>query len=230
MMLPSKFTTMPSPMESNEPSEPHMHVGRHHQVLESVSLICEAPAFANRRGVAGGADHDFGALVGAFARHLGEHAVLANDQRDFCALRSFDDGNADIVGLPGLDRNPRMEFPVIELDLAAIVDDEARIVRVAVGVNSMMEKQTQIVVDAGLLERCDFRPIEPAHDLGIGVHRQAVQRVFRKYHEASPASATSRLRGKHIACELLRSSARCTYGTSRSMNKQMHVTKLAHRE
>src|ERR1700730_10673366 len=83
MMLPSKFTTMPSSMESNEPSEPHMHVGRHDQVLESVSLICEAPAFANRRGVAGGADHDFGALVGAFARHLGEHAVMANDQRDF---------------------------------------------------------------------------------------------------------------------------------------------------
>src|SRR6202049_2792115 len=130
MMLPSKFTTMPSPMESNEPSEPHMHVGRHHQVLESVSLICEAPAFANRRGVAGGADHDFGALVGAFARHLGEHAVMANDQRDFGALGSLDHGNADIAGLPRLDRNPGMEFAVVQLDLAVIVDDQAGIVGV----------------------------------------------------------------------------------------------------
>src|ERR1700687_1861343 len=98
MMLPSKFTTMPSPIEIERAvGAAHADIGRHHQVLESVSLSCEAPAFANRRGVAGGADHDFDALVGAFARHLGEHAVMANDQRDFCALRSFDDGNADIV-------------------------------------------------------------------------------------------------------------------------------------
>jgi len=39
------------------------------------------------------------------------------------------------------------------------------------------------MVDAGLLERRDFGAVEAAHDVGIGVHRQAVQGIFRKYHE-----------------------------------------------
>jgi len=48
-----------------------------------------------------------------------------DDQRDFGAFRSFDHGNADVAGLPRLDRNPRMEFAIIQLDLAVIVDDQA---------------------------------------------------------------------------------------------------------
>ena len=84
----------------------HADIGGHHQVLERVGLIGEAPAVADRGGVAGGSDHDFRALVGALPRHLREHAVVADDQRDLGALRPFDHGNADVAGLPRLDRNP----------------------------------------------------------------------------------------------------------------------------
>ena len=110
----------------------HADIGRDHQVLERVGLVGEAPAFADRRGVAGGADHDLRALVGAFARHLREHAVMADDQRDLGALRPLDHGDADVAGLPRLDRNPGMEFAVVELDLAVVVDDQAGIIGIAV--------------------------------------------------------------------------------------------------
>src|SRR6266403_4160074 len=112
----------------------HADIGGHHQILKRVGLVGEAPAFADRRGVAGGADHDLRALIGALARHLGEHAVVADDERDLGALRSLDHGNADVAGLPWLDRNPGMEFPVVELDRAVIVDDQAGIVGIAFGV------------------------------------------------------------------------------------------------
>ena len=68
-----------------------------------------------RRGVAGGAEHDVGALVSALARHLGEHAVVTDDQRDPAALRALDHGNAEIAGLPWFDRNPRMRIAIVEL-------------------------------------------------------------------------------------------------------------------
>src|SRR6266571_3709189 len=143
----------------------HADIGCHHQVLEGIGLIGEAPAVADRRGIAGGADHDLRALVGAFPRHLREHAVVADDQRDFGALWPFDHGNADVAGLPRLDGNPWMEFSIIQLDLAVIVDDQARIIGIAVGVEFHDRKAApDLVVDAGVLECCDFGAVELAHD------------------------------------------------------------------
>ena len=56
------------------------HRGRDRQVLKRVRLVGDAPGVADRRRVAGGADDDLGPLVGALARHLGEHAVVADDR------------------------------------------------------------------------------------------------------------------------------------------------------
>jgi hypothetical protein len=65
----------------------HADIGGDHEIAEGVGLVGEAPRVADRRGIAGGADHDLGALVGAFARHFGKHAVVADDQRDLGAVR-----------------------------------------------------------------------------------------------------------------------------------------------
>ena len=157
-------------------------------------MIGEAPAVADRRGVAGGANHDLRALVGAFARHLGEHAVMADDERDSGAVRALDHGNADVAGLPRLDRNPGMEFAVVELDFAAIVDDQPGIIGIAARVELHdREAAPDLVVDAGLPERRDLGTIETAHDLRIGIHRQSVQRIFGKYHEIHGGKIPSRL-------------------------------------
>ncbi len=172
----------------------HADVGGDHQVLERIGLVGEAPRVADRRGVAGGADHDLGALVGALPRHLREHAVMADDQRDPGALRPLDHRDADVAGLPRLDRNPGMKLAVIKLELAAIVDDQARIVRIAVGVELHDgEAAPDPVVDARLLEGCDLRAVEPAHDLRIGVHGEAVQRVLREHHQVHGAEIAPRL-------------------------------------
>jgi hypothetical protein len=71
------------------------------------------------------ADHDLGALVGAFARHLGKHAVVADDERELRALRAVADGDADVARIPWLDRGPGMHLAIIELELSLIVDDHA---------------------------------------------------------------------------------------------------------
>src|ERR1700733_8395 len=113
---PSKLTIMPSPMESKSPSEPHMHIGGRHQVLEAVGLVGEAPGGADRRCVARCTDHDFGALVGAFARHLGKHSVMADDERELRAFRAITDGDADVARFPRLDRRPGMHLAIVELE------------------------------------------------------------------------------------------------------------------
>ena len=65
-----------------------------------------------------------------------------------------------------------------------------------------------MVVDAGFLEGCDLGSIEPAHDLGIGVHRQAVQRGFGKHHEVHGSQIAPRF-ADHVddafglACQIL---------------------------
>jgi len=57
-----------------------------------------------------------------------------------------------------------------------------------------MEKAApDFMVDAGFLERRDLRPVEPAHDFGIGVHRQAMQGIFGKHHEIHGAQIAARL-------------------------------------
>src|ERR1700719_1885806 len=89
-MLPSKLTIMPSPIESNEPSEPHMQT------------------------------------LAVTIRFWNGLAWMVKRQRR--AVGPLDHGNADVAGLPRLDRNPGVELAVVELDLALIVDDQAGIV------------------------------------------------------------------------------------------------------
>ena len=58
----------------------HANVHGDHQITERVRLIGEAPRLPDRCGVTRGAKHDLRALVGAFARHLREHAVVTDDE------------------------------------------------------------------------------------------------------------------------------------------------------
>ena len=168
--------------------------GRVHQVAEGVGLVGEVPALADRRGVARRADHDVGALVGALARHLGEHAVVADDQRDLRAVRPVAHRDAEVARLPRLDRHPGMHLAVIELDLALVVDDQARVERVAVGIELHDgEAAPDVIGDAGAAEALDLGAVEPAHDRRIGVHRQAVQRIFRE---------DDQVHGRHVAPRL----------------------------
>jgi hypothetical protein len=47
-----------------------------------------------------------------------------------------------------------------------------------------MEKQPQISCSMqAFLNAATSGPSRPAHDLAIGVHGEAVQRIFRKHHE-----------------------------------------------
>ena len=88
-------------------------------------------------------------------------------------------GNAEVARLPRLDRHPGMELAVVELDFALIVDDNAGIIGISAGIILHDGKTSpDRIVDAGLFEGSDLRPVERAHDFRVGVHRQAVQRVF----------------------------------------------------
>ena len=67
-------------------------------------------------------------------------------------------------------------------------------VRIAVGIELHDgEAAPDFVLDAGLLECRDFRAVEAAHDGGIGIHRQAVQRIFREHHQIHGAEVAARL-------------------------------------
>ena len=58
----------------------------------------------------------------------------------------------------------------------------------------MMEKQPQMSLAMQAPRKLlDLGPVEPAHDLRIGVHRQAVQRIFGKDHQ---------IHGRHVAPRL----------------------------
>jgi len=62
----------------------------------------------------------------------------------------------------------------------------------------MIEKTApDIIVDAGLLERRDLRAVHCAHDLGVDIHRQAVQRVFGEDDQIHGAHVAPRL-GRHL--------------------------------
>jgi hypothetical protein len=77
-----------------------------------------------------------------------------------------------------------MHLAVIELQLARIVDDDAGVVGHAAGVELHdREAAPDPVVQARILERRDLGPIHPAHDLGVDIHREPVQRIFRKDDE-----------------------------------------------
>jgi aromatic ring-cleaving dioxygenase len=87
-----------------------------------------------------------------------------------------------------------MELAVVERDLAFICNDDAGVIRIAGRVLlHQREAAPDRVVDAGLAERRDLRPVERAHDRRVGVHREAVQRVFREHHE---------VHGRHVAPRL----------------------------
>ncbi len=176
MMLPSKLTIMPSPMLSNEPSLPHMQTLAVTMRLQNAfDRLVKRHEFPDWGRIAGGSEHNFRALVGALARHLREHAIMADDERELATARAIDDGNAQIARLPRLDGHPRVQLAIIELHLALVVDDDAGVVGIAPWVELHDgETAPDLVLDAGRLERCDFRPIHPAHDGRVRIHRQAV--------------------------------------------------------
>jgi hypothetical protein len=88
------------------------------------------------------------------------------------------------------------------------------IVGVAVGiVLHDGEAAPDAVVDAGFPEARDLRPVEPRHQVGIGVHRQAVQRIFRKDHEVHCRHAFARL--LHHRANLLGLSRQIALGRDR---------------
>jgi hypothetical protein len=88
-----------------------------------------------------------------------------------------------------------MHLAIVEPHLAPIVDDDAgverhagRVERHAGGVELHdREAAPDAVVGAGLPEGGNLRPVHRAHQLRIGVHRQAVQRVFGEDHEVHRA-------------------------------------------
>src|SRR5690606_33142801 len=112
----------------------HADICRHHEIAEGICLVGEAPGVADRRRIAGSADHYLRALVGAFPRHLREHAVMTDDERELAAPWPVDDGNTEIAWLPRLDRNPGMHLAIVELQLARVSDDYARCIRHGAGV------------------------------------------------------------------------------------------------
>ena len=163
------------------------HAGGDHQVLERVGLVGDLPRMPDRRRVAGGAQHDLGALVGALARHLGEHAVVADDQCELAALRPVDHRDAAVPRLPGLDRHPGVELAVVERERAGVVDHDAGVVRVAVRVEFHQRKAApDLVLAARGLERRDLGAVHAAHQLRCDAHRQAVQRVLGEHDEVEP--------------------------------------------
>ena len=121
----------------------------------------------------------------------------------FAPFGPVTDRDAEVTGLPRLDWHPGMQLAVIKRDLALISNDDAGIVRVARRIElHQREAPPNVVVAAGLAERRDFWPVERAHDLRIGVHRQAVQRVFGEDDEIHRGHATLGL--PHHGDDLLR--------------------------
>ncbi len=100
-------------------------------------------------------------------------------------------GMPSIARLPRLDRHPGMHLAVIEFDLALVVDDQAGIERVAMGIELHDgEAAPDVIGHAGAAEVLDLGAVDPAHDRRIGVHRQAVQRVFGE---------NDQIHGRHVA-------------------------------
>mmetsp|Transcript_59310 Transcript_59310/g.152709 ORF Transcript_59310/g.152709 Transcript_59310/m.152709 type:complete len:397 (-) Transcript_59310:2-1192(-) len=172
----------------------HAHVARNHQVLEGVRQVRAPPAVADRCRVARGADHDLRPLVRALARHLREHAVVADDQRKLAALRPLAHGDAQIAGLPRLDRDPRVKLAVVQLQVAVGVDDDPRVVRVAarVTLHDREAAPDRVRLACGLEPR-DLWSVEIAHDRVIRRHRQTMEAVLREHHQVHRAEISARL-------------------------------------
>src|SRR5262249_27622171 len=135
-------------------------------------LVSDVPGMPDRRGVARRAEHDVCAFIGALARHFREHPVVTDDESNLAAVWAVAHGNADVSRLPRLNRYPRMQLAVIELLFAAIVNDDAAIVGLAIGVVLHNGKTApNAVLAARLAERFDLGAIAAAHDLRVCVHR-----------------------------------------------------------
>ena len=119
---------------------------------------------------------------------------MADDQRDLGALRAVADRDAEIARLPRLDRDPRVQFAVVDRDFAAIVDDKAAVVGIARRIPLHdREAAPDPLLAARLAERRDLGAVEPAHQRGVGAHREAVQRIFGKDDEVHGRHAAARL-------------------------------------
>mmetsp|Transcript_55410 Transcript_55410/g.149412 ORF Transcript_55410/g.149412 Transcript_55410/m.149412 type:complete len:387 (+) Transcript_55410:415-1575(+) len=172
----------------------HAHIRGDHEVLERVRLVREAPRITNRRGVPGGSNHNLRALVRALASHLGEHAIVADYERELAPLRPVAHRDADVAGLPRLHGYPRVELAIIQNNLPGFVDDQPCVVRISLRVVLHDGEATpNLVLDTRRPERGHLGSVQPAHDIRVGTHRQAVQRVLREDHQVHRAEVTTGL-------------------------------------
>ena len=173
--------------------------GGDREILKRIRLVGDLPGMADRCGVAGRAQDDLGAAVGGLTRHLGEHAVVADDQPELDAARPDAHRHAQVARLPGLNRHPGVQLAVVQLDLALVVDDQAAVVRVAVGVGLHdREAAPDAVLHASRLERRHLGAVQRDHQLGRDAHAQAVQRVLGKHHQVHRGQVAPRL-ADHLA-------------------------------
>src|SRR5690606_34607628 len=149
----------------------HADAGGLHQVGKGVGLIGDFPGVPDRCRITRGPDHDLGALIGTFARHLRKHAVVTDNQCQFAAARPVAYRNAQITWFPRFHRHPWVQLAVVQPDLAHIVDNQPAVVRVTVGVCLHdREAAPYLMLLTGLFERSHFRTIQGAHDVRRGIH------------------------------------------------------------
>jgi hypothetical protein len=119
---------------------------------------------------------------------------MANDQRDLGAVRAIAYRDAEVARLPRLDGDPRMEFSVVEYNLAVAIDDQAAVIGVAgrVGFHNGKATPNRVRVTSATEGR-DFGALESAHQSRIGVHRQAVQRILGEDDEVHRRHAATSL-------------------------------------
>ena len=172
----------------------HANTRGHGQVLKGVGLVGDGPGMANRCGVSCRADDDLCPLVGGLARHLWEHAVVANDEAESRTLGSGAHGHTDIARLPWLHRYPGMEFPVVQANLPQIIDDESTVVGVAVGVGLHDgEASPNLIANTRGLEGRDLGAINAHHQFRRRAHAQPVQAVLWKHDQVHAREVSSGL-------------------------------------
>src|SRR3984957_10720838 len=129
--------------------------------MKGIGLVGNAPGLPDRRGVARRPQHYFGALVCTLTRHLRKHAVMADNQREFCALWPVDHGNPEVARLPGLRWNPWVHLAVIEPAPAHVANHKPGVVSHASGVQPHDRKAPpDAIFHASLLESLDLRPVD----------------------------------------------------------------------
>ena len=146
------------------------------------------PCVADRRCVPCRTNDDLRPFVRGLARHLGEHPVMADDQRDPTAIGAITHGHAQVARLPWLHGHPGMKLAVVQANHARVVNNQPAVVRVAVGVVFHDGEATpDVVVDASLLERGNLGAVQRTHDRRVDVHAQTMQRILREHHQVHGA-------------------------------------------